>query len=170
MRRGATISIAAMFLAGALPGLPSGSSKEASFGIACGVAWAEQKTPAQMEGELERESNPKKRVKLAVGLADERLKQMLGAYATEDASKEAAAAETYFAALDRLEKALDGVSDNGVSKDTEMHLRRQTRSLENLKLSVSYTERALVEKALERVTQLHEEVLYSIMRPKKDGK
>jgi hypothetical protein len=170
MGRGAVNLIPAILLAGFLAGPPFGPSRGAAFGIACDVARAEQKTAAQLEAEFERESNPKKRVKLAVELTDERLKGMLAAYETEDPSKESEAAGIYLASLDRLEKALGGVSDNGVSKDTEIHLRRQARSLANLRLNVSYTEASVVEKALQRTTQLHEGVLYSIMRLKKDRK
>ena len=137
------------------------------FGIGPVEAFAAQKTAAQLEAEFGKESNPKKRIKLAVDITDERLKQLLAAYETEDSAKEAEALETYLTALDRLEKVLAGNLSGGAPKDVEIRLRQQIKSLTNLRMSVAFAEQSAVGKALERVTKLHETVLYSIMKPKK---
>ena len=131
------------------------------------TAFAENKTPAQLEADYDREKNPKKRVKIATQLTDERLKEVLSAYETQDAEKAKEKVENYLAGVDRLEKAIHEIPGSGASKESEIHLRRQAWSLENLKMSVPWGERAPVEEALSRVTKLHEEVLYSIMNPRK---
>jgi hypothetical protein len=138
--------------------------------IATGLraALAEEKTPTQLEAEYDREPNPKKRVKLAIGLTDERLKELRSAYESEDSGKGTESVNQYLSAVDRLEKAWKESSGSGASKDAEIHLRQQARDLENLKMSLSFQEQAPVEKAATRVAKLHEAVLYSIMNPHKE--
>ena len=126
------------------------------------------RTPAQLEAEIDRESNPKKRLKLAVELTDARLKDVLSAYDAEDHGKEGESIEHYISGLDRLEKAVKDVPHGGLSKESEIHLREQAHALEDLKRSVSFNERASVEKVAMRVTKLHEVILGGIMNPNKE--
>jgi hypothetical protein len=132
------------------------------------AALAEEKTPLQLEAEYNREANPKRRVKLAIELTDERLKELRLAYESEDSGKEADLVDKYLSDMDRLEKALKEPSGGGASKDAEIHLRQQARALENLRMSLSFDGRVLVEKAATRVAKLHEAILYGIMNPHKD--
>src|SRR5262249_27222711 len=129
-------------------------------------AHGDDKTSEKLQSEYDREANPKKRVKIAIDLTDQRLKEMREAYESEDASRESARMEDYLSSINRLEKAVNSPGA-GTSKDAEIHLRRQGKALENLKMSVSYSERKPIEEVAERVTKLHEHVLYSIMKPKK---
>ena len=139
-----------------------------TFRAVCGgAAFAERKTLGQIQAEFDRESSPKKRLKLAIDLTDQRLKQTLAAYAAEDASIGPQELEQYLAGIDRFEKAIEE-NLNNISKNAEIHLRKQLLALENLKLAVSYTERAPVEEAAKRVSLLHDAVLHRIMKPRKD--
>ena len=156
MKRWGVISIAAFLLLGPW------------FATKHGPALAEEKTPTQLEAEYDREPNPKRRVKLAIELADARLKELRSAFESEDSGKAAEPVEKYLSALDRLEKAWKEPSGSGASKDAEIHLRRQARDLENLKMSLSFNEQAPVEKVATRVAKLHEAILYSIMNPHKE--
>jgi hypothetical protein len=156
MKRWGVISTAAFLLLG--PWTAPGSR----------AALAEEKTPTQLEAEYDREPNPKKRAKLAIALADARLKELRSAYESENSGKGTEPVDKYLSALDRLEKAWKEPSGSGASKDAEIHLRQQARALENLKMSLSFNEQAPVEKAVARAAKLHEVILYSIMNPHKE--
>ena len=132
------------------------------------LAFGSEKTPAQLEAEIDREPNPKKRLKLAVELTDLRLKEVLSAYDGEDHGKQGESIDYYLSGLDRLEKAMKSIQHGEMSKESEIHLRQQAHALENLKKSVSFNEQASVEKVAVRVTKLHEEILGSIMNPHKE--
>jgi len=121
----------------------------------------------KLESEYDHETSPKRRVKIAIDLADLRLKELREAYESEDPARENERMEDYISSLGRLEKAVN-TSGAGTSKDAEIHLRRQGKILENLKMSVSYNERSPIEQVADRVTKLHEHVLYSIMKPKRN--
>jgi len=163
MKRGGSV------LAGSIILLISfgGPSFVPSCGSLCGVeqAFAAEKTLAQLEAEYDREQNPKRRVKLAVEITEARLKPMLSAYQAGEPAKEAQEMTNYLSAISRLEQALSANSIHGVSKDAEIRLRGQTRALANLRMSVSAAEQPAVQKALDRVTQLHERLLNGIMNP-----
>lgn len=167
MKRGATIWVAALLLIGSLTGPTLGNSPGTGVGLWCGVAYAAQKTAAQLEAEYGREVNPKKRFSLAVDLMDERLKQMLTAYEADDSAKESEATDHYLSAMDRLEKAMSDHSNGGAVKNAEIRLRRQTKALEDVRMRLAIAEQASVDKALTRVTKLHEQLLDRIMHPRK---
>jgi hypothetical protein len=172
MKRSFRFTIAAGVFVGLLSGAPfdsPGACREALLGCAFASAAGQEKTPAQLEELYAKEINPKNRVKLAVGLADGRLKEMLAGYDSGDPAKESATAESYLSAVDRLEKTLDANTSGGADKDAEIRLRHQVQSLGNLRMTLSASERTSVEKALARATQVHEDVLNRIMHPKKKG-
>ncbi len=166
MNRRATVWLATLLLLGSL-----GPMFESSLGTRAGiwgrVAFAAQKTPSQLEAEYDREPNPKKRLSLAVDLMDERLKQMLPAIEAEDSAKESEATDNYLSAMDRLEKAMSEHSNGGAVKNAEIRLRRQTKALGDLRMSLSFAQQSSVDKALTRVTKLHEQLLDRIMHPRK---
>jgi hypothetical protein len=170
IERSFRLIIAAGVLLGSLSRLPfetPGARREALFGYA--FASGQERTTAQLEELYEKETNPKNRVKLAVELADGRLKEMLMAFDAADPAKESAAADIYLSSIDRLEKALDANTSGGAAKDAEIHLRHQVQSLGNLRMTLSATEKTPVEKAFARATQVHEDVLNRIMHPRKKG-
>jgi hypothetical protein len=172
MKRSVRFTIAAGAFVGLLFGVPfdsPGARREASLGCAFASAASQEKTPAQLEELYEKETNPKNRVKLAVALADDRLKEVLAAFDVADPAKQSATAETYLSAVDRLEKTLDANTSGGADKDAEIRLRHQVQSLGNLRMMLAASERTPVEKALARATQVHEDVLNRIMHPKKKG-
>ena len=138
-------------------------------GPGAGPAAAQENISVRLEQQYDQESNPKKRVKLAIELTKERLNQLRGAYDTEDAGKREEAVEAYLVALHRLETAVTAAAHGGSSKSAEMHLRRQGRDLENLKTNVSYFDRPALEKVIGRVVALREQILYSIMNPRKEA-
>ena len=125
-----------------------------------------ENAPFLLEEKYDRESNPKKRVLIAIKLMEVSLKQIRFAYKTEVPTKGEEAIEQYLSAVDRLERAEIEAADTGYSKRAEIHLRQQARGLENLKISLSVMDRALVEKAVKRVTSLRETILYNIMDPR----
>jgi hypothetical protein len=172
MKRSFRFTIAAGVFAGLLSGVAfdsPGASRKSPFEYAFAGSSGQEKTPAQLEELYEKEPNPKNRVKLAVELADDRLKGMLAGYDSGDPAKESATAETYLSAVDRLERSLEANTSGGAAKDAEIHLRHQVQSLENLRMTLSASEKTPVEKALARATQVHEDVLNRIMHPKKKG-
>jgi len=126
------------------------------------------KTPTQLQAEIDREPNPKKRLKLAVELTDARLKDVLSAYEAEDHGKEVESIKYYLSGLDRLEKAVKDIRHGGLTKESEIRLREQVHALKDLAMSVSFSERAAVEEVATRVAKLHEEILGSIMNPNKE--
>ena len=171
MRRSIRFTIAAGVFVVSLFGAPFDSPEgrpEALIGNAF-AAGGPEKTPAQLEALFEKETNPKNRVKIAVELADDRLKETLAAYDAADPAKESAAVEIYLSAADRLEKALHANTNGGAAKDAEIHLRHQMQSLGTLRMTLAVSEKTPVEKALARATQVHEDVLNRIMHPKKKG-
>lgn len=160
MTYGKNASVAALFVFASLGALSSG------FGWGCVSAFADQKTPAQLEADYDRETNPKKRTRLAVDLMEERLNQVLTAFDSEDRGGEKEAADNYLAAMDRLEKALNGMSSMGTVKNAEIHLRVQTKKLRDLRVKLSLQEQAIADKPIERITALHERLLNTIMNPR----
>ena len=143
------------------------TSRTAHFSLGPTAAFAQQKSVAQMEAEFDKESNPKRRVSLASEITDQRLKQMLATYDTNDVAKETEGMELFLASIARLEKVLDALPKPDAAKSAELRLRRQMKDLTNLRMAVSFEEQQAVKKALERITELHERILYRIMSPKK---
>ncbi len=144
--------------------------------VACLTVWfwlvpafSAEKAPARLELEYERESNPKKRVKLAIELSEARLKELRTAYESDSPERGTEAATTYLAAVERLGKAVREASNTGASKSAEIHLRRQGRELENLRMSLAFLDRPPIEHAAARVSQVREEILYSIMNPRRES-
>ena len=144
------------------------TSRSLPFALGPTAVFAQQKSVAQMEAAFDKESNPKRRVSLASVITDERLKQMLATYDTNnDVAKETEGTELFLASIARLEKVLDELPKPDAAKSAELRLRRQMKDLTNLRMAVSFEEQAAVKKALERITELHERILYRIMSPKK---
>lgn len=133
------------------------------WGISTAVA--EDKPPSLLEQQYDRESNPRKRAGLAIELTRPRLQELRSAYDGEDPNLREKAMEAYLDALERLEKAVTAAANAGTSKNAETHLRRQGRDLENFKTNVSYFDRPAIEKVMERVAALRQQILYSIMNP-----
>jgi hypothetical protein len=128
---------------------------------------AQEKSSSQLEAEIGREANPNKRARLAIDLMNEMLKQLRSAYETEDPEKETAAMESYLAVVDRVAKAVKENTSIGTYKYAEIQLRQHAKALESLKASLALRERPPVEKAAERVSKLHEEILYSTINVRK---
>ena len=68
-----------------------------------------------------------------------------------------------------LEKAVSEASHTGTSKKAEVHLRRHTREMETLRISVSFNEREALDEVLSRIMNLRQEILYSIMNPPRES-
>jgi hypothetical protein len=128
-----------------------------------------EKSAADLEKEYARESSPKKRVKVAVDLAKQRLKQLSSAFKDGEAPQQTAASDNYCDALDRIDKAVVEASSAGTSKGAEVQLGIQLRQLEELKMNISALDRHGLEKAIGRAAQLRERVLYSIMNPPRES-
>lgn len=160
MTCGKKSSVAALFWFASLGALSS------AFGWGCIAVFADQKKPAQIEAEYDREPNPKKRTRLAVDLMGERLDQMLTAFDSQDPDKEKEATDNYLLAMDRLEKALNGMSNMGAVKNAEIRLREQTKKLRDIRVKLSLPEQAIADKPIARITALHERLLNTIMNPR----
>lgn len=125
---------------------------------------AEETAPSLVE-KYNRESNPKRRIKIGTQLTEIVLKKLRSAYSAEEPGERSAKAiESYLNALDLLEKAVRKAGRKGASKDAEMSLRRQHRDLENLKFGLSFQNRAPLEPVLERVSKVHNEILSDLMK------
>ena len=130
---------------------------------------AEDPKSLQIQAEYARESNLKKRAKLAMQLVQERIKQLSAAYSTEVSGSPNEQIATCLAALDLLESAVSKAANPGVFKNAEQHLRRQIHDLENLKMNVSALERPDLEKVQTRLVSLRQKFLYSIMNPQRES-
>ena len=159
--------LAAISLLIALLGAPPLQLGRATFDLGPVDAAAAQKTPAQLEAEYDRESNPKKRLSLGVDLMDQRFDELLDAYDLEDPEKQSDAVDNYLGALDRVEKAMNENTNLGAVKKAEIRLRRQTKNLSELRMTLSAADQAPLDKAVTRLNRLHETLLDSIMRPRK---
>jgi hypothetical protein len=154
----ATLLLAGQFLTTAL-------SITVPFGVA--DAFAAQKPPGQIESEIDREPNAKKRLNLSVDLMDDRMRTVLDAFETQDVNREAEAVDNYLSAAERLEKAMNDNTNLGAVKSAEIRLRRQDKTLSDLRMSLSAAEQGPLDKAATRLSQLHEILLDSIMHPRK---
>ena len=132
-------------------------------------ALSEEKTPARLEREYDQESNAKKRARLAIDLTKARMDLLRAAYKTANPEEEKEALENYLAAAERLGTAVREASDTGTSKRAEVSLREQVRLLEGLKMDVSYLERPALEEAVEQMSELREEFLYSVVKQRKEA-
>ena len=131
------------------------------------AAVEEDQTAALLEQRYSRELNLRRRAGIAIELTKHRLDQLRAAYETVDPEQQEKAVEVFLGALERLGMAVAAASHGGTSKNAEMHLRRQQRDLENLKINVSYFERPAIEKVIARAAAIREQILYSIMNPGK---
>jgi len=131
------------------------------------AAAQENQAAALLEQRYERETNRRKQADIALELLKLRLYRLRAAYETVDPEKQKEAVDAFLGALERLGTAVVTASNAGTSKKAEMHLRRQERDLENLKTNVSYFERPVIEKVIRRAAELREQILYSIMNPRK---
>ena len=125
-------------------------------------------TPVLLEQLYEREANPKKRADIAMDLMDMRLK-LLGSAFKDGQGQQQQVVQDYLKAVGLLEKAVSGASHTGTSKKAEVHLRRHIREMEMLQISVSFYEREALDEVLSRITNLREEILYSIMNPRRES-
>lgn len=133
------------------------------------LAAAAEKSLEALEREYQAQKNPRKRAKLALAMMDRHLQQLHSAVKRGTAlHKVNPVLEGYLAALDRLAVDAREAAHTGTSKSIEVELRRHVRDFENLKMNVSFLERAPLEKVIARVVQVREEVLYSIMHPRKE--
>lgn len=130
-------------------------------------AIAAQKTPAQLEAEYDREQNPKKRLSIGVELMNERLKELLDAFDSQDPEKQSEAVNTYLNAADRVEKAMNENTNLGAVKNAEIRLRRQSKTLSDLRMTLSAADQIPLDKAVTRLDRIHEILLNSIMHPRK---
>lgn len=128
-----------------------------------------QARATNLERRYERETdNPKRQTGIAVDLTKLRFEQLHAAYEAGTNQQQKEALESYSGALDRLETAVEAAANVGNSKKAEVFLRRHERHLEDLKTDVSYFDRPEIKKLCDRAAELREQILYSIMSPKKD--
>ena len=129
---------------------------------------AEPKSAESLEQTFTREKDARKRSRLALEILDVRL-EAVRAYVAKGTMLEEknSVLPPYDAALARLAQAVKAADDAGTSKRVEVGLRRHMKDLEQVRMNVSSTERPLVEAMAARVEKAREEVLYSIMAPKK---
>ncbi|MBI4458646.1 MAG: hypothetical protein HY648_01135 [Acidobacteria bacterium] len=127
-----------------------------------------ENSPFLLEEAYDREPDPKQRVLIAIKLSDIRMKEFETVFKREAASLQKEAGESYLGSVEKLGQAVDDALDSGYAKRAEQHLRRQLRSLENLKMAVSFRERPAVEQVAAQVSKIHEKVLYRIMQPRQE--
>jgi hypothetical protein len=150
MRRASTLAIVGLFLF--------------SCGIASGVA--EDKSPAALEQEYQKQSNPRKQADLARKLLELRLGELrvrIGADTMIE--KTSPELEHYSRAVTMLANAVRKASHSGTSKNAEKELRDQSHDLNDMKMSVSAAERPYLEQLISKVSKLRDELLYGLMLP-----
>jgi hypothetical protein len=69
----------------------------------------------------------------------------------------------YLASVDRLDHAVQDPEVKGGTKESEVGLRRQIKSLGDLRLTLPAQEHPSLDTVLMKVTGLHERILYSLM-------
>jgi hypothetical protein len=133
-----------------------------------GLAWASaaEKTPQQIEQQYDQEKSPRKRAQLARDLMNVRLNQLRSALESGSLLQESTPElRNYLNALDRLASAVREARHANTSKQSEMHLRKQLRDLEDERMDVSVSEREILDRAIKQVSDLREEILYSLLVP-----
>jgi len=130
---------------------------------------SDEKNAESIEKQYQAEKNPRKRVKLALELLDERLRELhefLDSNVMLDQSN--TYLPNYLRALDSLSASTNEAAHAGTSKNVEMHLREHVREFENIKMRVSAAERPQIEKVLERLESERQRVLYGLMKPRSE--
>ena len=130
-------------------------------------ALAAERSLTQLEEEFSHEANPKRRVTLALEITEARLDILLAAYQGADPVKVKESSASYLTAIDRLDHAVQEPDIKGGTKDSEIGLRREIKSLGNLRLTLSAAEQPPLDSMLMKVTRLHERILYSLMNLEK---
>ncbi|OFV99178.1 MAG: hypothetical protein A3F68_00540 [Acidobacteria bacterium RIFCSPLOWO2_12_FULL_54_10] len=124
-----------------------------------------ENAPFLLEEKYKREPDPKQRVLIAIKLSDLRFKELRTVYMKGAASLQQETSASFLLATELIAKAVNDATDSGYSKKCEQHLRRQMRSLEDLKMDVSYQVRPALDAITKQVAGFHEKILYSLMNP-----
>ena len=141
----------------------------AGFFLTAGTAAQKDVSPEavrqRMLEKYQGEKNPKGRIKIATELTEADVKEVLAAYKTDmPGERGAKAVSNYVAALELLRTAVIEAQHAGSSKNAEIRLRGQIRSLEQLMYNLSSAERTLFEPVLESVRQTHREALNVVIK------
>ncbi len=127
---------------------------------------AEPKSLELLEQAFSQQKDSRKRARIALEILDLHLLSIRSFVATGTMMEENnSILPPYTAALARLSAANSEAAHTGTSKNIEVGLRRHSRELEQIQISVSSDERPLIEAVMKQVLQLREAVLYSVMHP-----
>ncbi len=126
-------------------------------------------SPEVLEAEYDRATKPRDRAKTAIAILDIRLEQIrefIGTGQIIESSHPLLA--RYLDALQKVETSVLKAGHVGTSKDIEKTLHRQVLDFEDFLIAVSAAERPVLEPLLDRIEQVREKVLYTIMFPEED--
>ena len=126
---------------------------------------------ARLKERIQRENNPIKRAELQVELAEKTFDEAARLYEKGQSDQGLATLQEMLA---MVTEAHDGLFSTGRDprkkpkgfKKAEIKLRELARKLEDLRVSLPTYDREDVRKVIERVSEMHENLLYGIMRVK----
>jgi len=126
-------------------------------------------TPDKLRSRIAAEHDPVQRARLEVHLADMTLDQTCRQYAEGDVEKGEARLKDMLSLSEHAYDDLfstkrDPRSKPAGFKESEILMRQFARKLEDLRTSLPFEDRPPVEKALERVREMHEDLLLGLMR------
>lgn len=152
-------------------GAAAGSVREA---VATGQA-GPQDQAAELKARLERESDPIKKARLELRLAELALNEATRLYEKGDTEKGLARLEEMLslvvAAYDRLQATgRDPRKRPSGFKETEIKMREFSRRVEDLRVSLTIEEREGIEKIEARLVELRDHLLHRLMRVKEPKK
>ncbi len=129
-------------------------------------------TPEKLRARIAGEHDPVQRARLEIRLADMVLDQTCKQYAEGDFEKGLASLKDMMALSERAYEDLfstkrDPRSKPAGFKQSEILMREFARKLEDLRTTLPFEDRPPVEKALERVRDMHEDLLLGLMRVRK---
>jgi hypothetical protein len=126
-------------------------------------------TPERLRARIATEHDPVQRARLEVHLADMILDQTCKQYAEGDVEKGEASLKEMLSLSEHAYDDLfstkrDPRSKPAGFKESEILMRQFARKLEDLRTSLPFEDRPPIEKALERVREMHEDLLLGLMR------
>ncbi len=142
--------------------------------LATGLAGAQEQA-TELKARLERESDPIRKARLELRLAELALNEGTGLYERGESEKGMGRVEEMLSlvvsAHDRLEATgRDPRKRPSGFKETEIKIREFSRRLEDLRVSLPTEERGGIEKIVARLVELRDHLLHRLMRVKEPKK
>ena len=144
-----------------------------AFLLVAAMAFGSQPdTPERLRARISTETNPVQKARLEIRLADLLLEQTRKQYTDGDDDKGLASLNDMMTNCESAYQQLFGTHRDPRSKpagfkDTEIRMREFVRRLNDLRLTLASDERPPLDKAIERLRDMHDDLLSGIMRVRK---